>query len=103
MRSKPSIPIELRLVFWVWVTFCLWSSRRRTRLITKSRKLARKVKKGKGFDLEDLRDQFAQMENMGGLGNLIDKLPGVGAGVSQAMQNPAHAKQMKRMIAIIDS
>ena len=69
----------------------------------KAEKLARKVKRGKGFDLEDLRDQFAQMENMGGLASLVDKLPGMGAGVSQAMQNPAHTKQMKRMVAIIDS
>ena len=69
----------------------------------KAERLARKVKKGRGFDLEDLRDQFTQMENMGGLGNLIDKLPGMGAGVSQAMQNPQHTKQMKRMVAIIDS
>ena len=57
----------------------------------------------RGFDLEDLRDQFAQMEKMGGLGSMLDKLPGMGAGVAQAMQNPAHAKQMKRMVAIIDS
>ncbi len=69
----------------------------------KAERLARKVKKGKGFDLEDLRDQFAQMDKMGGLANLVDKLPGMGAGVSQAMQNPAHSKQMKRMVAIIDS
>jgi signal recognition particle subunit SRP54 len=69
----------------------------------KAERLARKVKKGRGFDLEDLRDQFTQMEKMGGLGNLIDKLPGMGAGVTQAMQNPQHGKQMKRMVAIIDS
>ena len=69
----------------------------------KAAKLARKVKRGKGFDLEDLRDQFTQMENMGGLGNLIDKLPGMGSGVAQAMQNPAHSRQMKSMVAIIDS
>ena len=69
----------------------------------KAERLARKVKKGKGFDLEDLRDQFTQMENMGGLGSLMDKLPGMGSGVAQAMQNPAHTKQMKRMVAIIDS
>jgi len=69
----------------------------------KAEKLARKLKKGKGFDLEDLRDQFTQMEKMGGLGSLVDKLPGMGAGVSQAMQNPAHNQQMKRMVAIIDS
>jgi signal recognition particle subunit SRP54 len=69
----------------------------------KAKKLMQKVKKGRGFDLEDLRDQFMQMDKMGGLGNLVDKLPGMGSGVAQAMQNPAHTKQMKRMVAIIDS
>ncbi len=69
----------------------------------KAQRLARKVKKGKGFDLEDLRDQFAQMDKMGGLGSLVDKLPGVQPGMAQAMQNPAQIKQMKRMVAIIDS
>jgi signal recognition particle subunit SRP54 len=69
----------------------------------KAEKLAKKVKKGKGFDLEDLRDQFVQMDKMGGIGSMMDKLPGMGAGVSKAMQSPAHTKQMKRMVAIIDS
>ena len=69
----------------------------------KARKLVQKVRKGKGFDLEDLRDQFTQMEKMGGLGNLIDKLPGMGGNISQQLQNPAHTKQMSRMVAIIDS
>jgi signal recognition particle subunit SRP54 len=71
--------------------------------LEKAEKLARKVKKGKGFDLDDLRDQFVQMEKMGGIGSMMDKLPGMGAGVSKAMQSPAHTKQMKRMVAIIDS
>ena len=69
----------------------------------KAQKLVRKVRRGKGFDLEDLRDQFTQMENMGGLSSLIDKLPGVGGNISQQLQNPEHMKQMKRMVAIIDS
>ncbi len=69
----------------------------------KAKKLIQKVRKGRGFDLEDLKSQFVQMENMGGLSSLIDKLPGVGANVSQQLQNPAHMKQMKRMVAIIDS
>jgi signal recognition particle subunit SRP54 len=69
----------------------------------KAQKLVQKVRKGKGFDLEDLRDQFTQMEKMGGLGSLIDKLPGMGGNVSQQLQNPAHQKQMNRMVAIIDS
>jgi len=71
--------------------------------LEKAEKLARKVKKGKGFDLEDLRDQFMQMEKMGGLGSMIDKLPGMGAGVSKAMQDPTQTRQMKRMVAIINS
>ncbi len=71
--------------------------------LDKAEKLAKKVKKGKGFDLEDLRDQFVQMDKMGGIGSMMDKLPGMGAGVSKAMQSPAHTKQMKRMVAIIDS
>ncbi len=69
----------------------------------KAKKLVQKVRKGRGFDLEDLRDQFTQMEKMGGLGSLIDKLPGMGGNISQQLQNPEHVKQMKRMVAIIDS
>ena len=44
----------------------------------KADKLAKKLKKGKGFDLEDFRDQLQQMKNMGGLGAdvfQIQKLP----------------------------
>ncbi|MCP3689116.1 MAG: signal recognition particle protein, partial [Gammaproteobacteria bacterium] len=69
----------------------------------KAERLARKVKRGRGFDLEDLRDQFVQMDKMGGFGSMIDKLPGMGAGMAQAMQNSAHTRQMKSMVAIIDS
>ncbi len=69
----------------------------------KAKKLTRKLRKGKGFDLEDLRDQFAQMDKMGGLSSLIDKLPGVGGNISQQLQNPEHMKQIRRMVAIIDS
>jgi signal recognition particle subunit SRP54 len=69
----------------------------------KANKLVQKVRKGRGFDLEDLRDQFSQMEKMGGLSGLIDKLPGVGGNVGQQLQNPENNKQIKRMVAIIDS
>lgn len=68
----------------------------------KAEKLASKLKKGKGFDLEDFRDQMAQMQNMGGMAGLLDKLPGMG-------QLPANAasqiddKQIGRTIAIINS
>lgn len=69
----------------------------------KAEKLVKKLKKGKSFDLDDLREQFTQMEKMGGLSSLIDKLPGMNGGMAEQLQNPAHTKQMKRMVAIIDS
>jgi signal recognition particle subunit SRP54 len=68
----------------------------------KSIKLEKKLKKGKGFDMEDLRDQLLQMKNMGGISGLMDKLPGMGAmpaGVSDQVNN----KQIERMEAIINS
>ncbi|MCC2681891.1 MAG: signal recognition particle subunit (srp54) [Nitrosospira multiformis] len=47
-------------------------------------KLAKKMKSGKSFDLNDFKMQFEQMRNMGGMGALMDKLP---AQLSQAAQN----------------
>ena len=44
----------------------------------KATKLAKKIKKGRGFDLSDFRDQIQQMNNMGGLTGMLDKLLGVG-------------------------
>ncbi|NND01012.1 MAG: signal recognition particle protein [Gammaproteobacteria bacterium] len=44
----------------------------------KAQKLVKKLKKGRGFDLEDYRDQVAQMNNMGGIENMMGKLPGMG-------------------------
>jgi signal recognition particle subunit SRP54 len=40
-------------------------------------KLVKKIRRGRGFDLEDFKSQLLQMENMGGLGGLVDKLPGM--------------------------
>jgi signal recognition particle subunit SRP54 len=39
-------------------------------------KLTRKLKSGKDFDLEDFKSQLVQMKKMGGIGALMDKLPG---------------------------
>src|SRR5690606_4877155 len=44
----------------------------------KAQKLADKVAKGKKFNLEDMRDQLEQMQSMGGISSLMDKLPGMG-------------------------
>ena len=47
----------------------------------KARKLARKLHQGKRFSLEDFRDQLQQVRTVGGLGNILDKLPGLPAQV----------------------
>ncbi len=67
-----------------------------------AQKLAKKLNKGKGFDLEDLRAQMLQMQKMGGMGGLMDKLPGMGK-MSQVVQDGAGDKEVSRMIAIINS
>lgn len=64
-------------------------------------KLARKLAKGKGFSLEDLRDQIRQMEQMGGLAGLIDKLPG--GGPAGAVDPRVPEREMRRQAAVIDS
>jgi len=68
----------------------------------KAEKLAQKVKKGKRFDLEDFRDQLQQISNMGGIGSMLDKLPGAG-GMAQAAQQNMDMKQFSRMEAMINS
>ena len=68
----------------------------------KAKKLERKLKKGKKFDLEDFRDQITQMNNMGGLDGLMDKLPGMG-NISNAMANQVNEHQFVQMEAIISS
>jgi signal recognition particle subunit SRP54 len=68
----------------------------------KAEKLARKIKKGKGFDLDDFRSQLEQMQNMGGLGNLVDKMPGM-SDIPDQVKNRVNDKQTISMIAIINS
>lgn len=65
-------------------------------------KLASKMQKGKGFDLEDFRSQLQQMQNMGGMASLMDKLPGM-SNVPQAVKDQVDDKQFKRLEAMINS
>ncbi len=69
---------------------------------TKAEKLAKKIKKGRGFSLADFKEQLQQMRNMGGVGNLVDKLPGM-ANIPAAAMNQVEDKQMIKLEAIIDS
>ena len=68
----------------------------------KAAKLAAKVKKGKGFDLEDFREQMQQMQSMGGISSMLEKLPG-GAAMQAQLKNVNPEKEAKRVIAIINS
>ena len=68
----------------------------------KAEKLAQKVKTGKGFDLEDFREQLQQMKNMGGMMGLMDKLPGMG-NLSEQVKGQMDDKVTVRMEAIINS
>ncbi|MFN2349394.1 MAG: signal recognition particle protein [Thioalkalivibrio sp.] len=65
-------------------------------------KLAKKLKTGKGFNLNDLREQLGQMQKMGGMASLMDKLPGMGQ-VPEAAKKQVNDKEVGRMIAIINS
>jgi signal recognition particle subunit SRP54 len=66
----------------------------------KADRLAKKLKTGRGFDLGDLREQLLQMQDMGGLGSLLDKLP---VNVPKGVDPGVGEKQMRRQVAVIDS
>src|SRR5579862_5648219 len=70
--------------------------------VEEAARLARKVTKGQGFDMADLKGQLEQLQKMGGLGALMDKLPGavVKKGAVSAEQGD---RDLKRQIAIINS
>ena len=65
-----------------------------------ARKLMNKVKKGKRFDLEDFKTQFEQVNNMGGLSGIMDKMP---ANIASKMPNVVGEKMIKKSVAIINS
>ncbi|MCG6874202.1 MAG: signal recognition particle protein [Betaproteobacteria bacterium] len=66
-------------------------------------RLAEKLKRGKGFDLEDFKGQIRQMKNMGGLSSLVEKLPAqlqqAAAQTPQSMDD----KALRRIEGIINS
>jgi signal recognition particle subunit SRP54 len=65
-------------------------------------KLAQKVKSGRHFDLEDFKQQIAQMKKMGGLASLADKLPGNLARLAQGAPG-MDDKAVRRLEGIINS
>ena len=70
--------------------------------LDEAKKIADKVKKGKGFDLEDFKSQIAQMNKMGGVASMMDKLPAQLAGKIDPSKLQDD-KQFKRIEGIINS
>ena len=69
--------------------------------LEQAKKLAKKVKSGKGFDLDDFKLQIEQMRKMGGLAALVDKLP---AELARAAQGATlDEKRVVRLEGIINS
>jgi signal recognition particle subunit SRP54 len=71
--------------------------------VAEAEKLAKKVKSGKDFDLEDFKQQVAQMRKMGGLAGLADKLPGNLGQLAQQGALGMDDKAIRRLEGIINS
>ena len=69
----------------------------------KAREFAQKVKSGKGFDLNDFKDQISQMRKMGGISSMLDKLPAQFAQAASQMQGGVEDKAVRRIEGIINS
>ena len=69
--------------------------------VAEAERLTKKLKSGKGFDLEDFKEQIVQMRKMGGLSSLVDKLPAQLAQAAQ--QGKVDEKQIGRTEGIINS
>lgn len=66
-------------------------------------KMAKKIQKGKGFDLNDFKEQIQQMRNMGGLESLMSKMPGELGQISKQIPEGTAEKAMGKVEAIINS
>ena len=75
---------------------------RKTVDVAEAEKLAQKAKSGKDFDLEDFKQQVAQMKKMGGLAALADKLPGNLAQLAQGAPG-MDARTIRRIEGIINA
>ncbi len=71
--------------------------------LEKADKLAKKLQKGKSFDLSDLRDQLAQIGRMGGMTSLLEKLPAHMQANAAAAASAVNEKSLRRQMGIIDS
>jgi signal recognition particle subunit SRP54 len=70
--------------------------------LDKAQKIAAKVKKG-AFDLDDLAEQLNQMQKLGGMGGVLNMLPGIGKVKKQLDAANLDDKILKRQQAMIGS
>ena len=68
----------------------------------KAQAIAEKMRKGK-FDLDDMREQLAQVEKIGGIGGILGMMPGVAKMKNQIASANLDNKVIARQIAIINS
>ncbi len=66
-------------------------------------RLANKVKKGEGFDLNDFLGQLEQMSQMGGLSSLMEKMPTEIANKAQGADLDKAEKDLRRKKGIVQS
>ncbi len=69
----------------------------------KAKQLAKKIQSGKGFDLNDFRDQIVQLRKMGGMSALLDKMPAQIAQMAGQLPAGGDDKMIRRIQGIIDS
>lgn len=69
----------------------------------KAQEFVKKMKSGKGFDLNDFKDQIGQMRKMGGMGALLDKLPAQFGALAQQAGGQMEDKAVSRVEGIINS
>ena len=65
--------------------------------------LAKKIKSGKSFDLNDFKEQLTQMKKMGGVATLMDKLPSQMTQGAGNMDMDKAEQQLRRTEGIINS
>ena len=68
----------------------------------KAEKLAKKVSRGNKFTLEDFQDQLLQMQNMGGMASMLDKMPGM-SNLPDMVKDQVNDKATGSMLAVISS
>jgi signal recognition particle subunit SRP54 len=69
----------------------------------KAQEFVKKMKSGKGFDLNDFKSQISQMRSMGGMGALLDKLPAQFGAMAQQAGGAVEDKAVRRLEGIINS